>query len=307
MPKARRVRPVTVVSIAGSDSGGGAGIQADLMTFAAHALHGATVVVAGTAQNTRGVVAIEPFSPRFVSRQIDAVFSDFAPAAVKIGMLWDAGIVRAVSAGLRRHRARNVVLDPVLVSTSGVPLLSLAGFRALRRDLLPVSDVVTPNRNEAASISGMAIRTEDDVRRAARRIGDLGARAVLVTGGDAPGDRVRDVLWNGKTFRTFAHRRIATAATHGSGCTLSSAIAANLARGDPLEAAVYRAIRYVARTIARGAFPGRGAGVPGRLAGDLTPRGRTGNRATSTRSPRSRSARRRGRPRGRGRGSSPSP
>jgi hydroxymethylpyrimidine/phosphomethylpyrimidine kinase len=222
-------------------------------------------------------------------------------------MLWDARTVRAVAAGLRRHRARNVVLDPVLVSTSGFPLLSAAGIRALRRNLLPVSDLVTPNRDEAAVISGMAIRTERDVRRAARRIGDLGARAVLVTGGDAPGDRIRDVLWNGNTFRTFGHRRIATAATHGSGCTLSSAIAANLSRGDPLEAAVSRAIRYVARTIARGVFPGIGAGVPGRLPGDLTPRSRTGNRATSTRSPRSRSARRRGRPRGRDRGSSPSP
>ena len=307
MPRVRRVRPITVVAIAGSDSGGGAGIQADLLTFAAHAVYGATVVVAGTAQNTRGVAAIEPFSPRFVSRQIDAVFSDLTPAAVKIGMLWDARTVRAVAAGLRRHGARNVVLDPVLVSSSGVALLSAAGFRALRRDLLPVSDIVTPNRDEAASISGMAIRTEQDVRRAARRIGDLGARAVLVTGGDAPGERVRDVLWNGKTFRTFVHRRIAQAAMHGSGCTLSSAIAANLARGLLLEAAVSGAIRYVARTIARGVFPGRGSGVPNRLPGDLTPRSRTGNRATSTRSPRSRSARRRGQPRGRGRGSSPSP
>jgi hydroxymethylpyrimidine/phosphomethylpyrimidine kinase len=307
MPTVRRVRPITVVSIAGSDSGGGAGIQADLLTFAAHAVYGATVVVAGTAQNSRGVVAVEPFSPRFVSRQIDAVFSDLAPAAVKIGMLWDARTVRAVAAGLRRHRAKNVVLDPVLVSTSGVPLLSVAGLRALRGDLLPVSDLVTPNRDEAAAISGVAIRTEHDVRQAARRIGDLGACAVLVTGGDAPGERVRDVLWNGKGFRTFGHRRIATAATHGSGCTLSSAIAANLALGDSLEAAVSRAIRYVARTIARGLFPGSGAGVPGRLPGNLTPRSRTGNRVTSTRSPRSRSSRRRGRPRGRGRGSSPSP
>src|SRR6266536_181788 len=307
MPRSRRVRPITVVSIAGSDSGGGAGIQADIATFAAHAVYGATVVVAGTAQNTLDVAAIEPFSARFVSRQIDAVFSDLAPAAVKIGMLWDARTVRAVAAGLRRHRAKNVVLDPVLASTSGAPLLSAGGVRALRRDLLPVSDLVTPNWNEAAAISGIPIRTEHDVRRAARKIGDLGARAVLVTGGDAPGDRVRDVLWNGEAFRTFAHRRIAPTTTNGSGCTLSSAIAANLARGEPLEAAVSRAIRYVARTIARRVFPGSGAGVPNRLPGDLTPRSRTGNRAASTRSPRSRSARRRGRPRGRGRGSSPSP
>jgi hydroxymethylpyrimidine/phosphomethylpyrimidine kinase len=307
MPNARGVRPICVVSIAGSDSGGGAGIQADLLTFAAHAVYGATVVVAGTAQNTRGVVSIEPFSPRFVSEQIDAVFSDLAPDAVKIGMLWDARIVRAVAAGLRRHGAKKVVLDPVLASTSGVPLLSAAGLRALRRDLLALSDLVTPNRDEAGVIAGMAIRTELDLRRAARKIGDLGARAVLVTGGDRTGNRIRDVLWDGRRFRVFEHRRIATAATHGSGCTLSSAIAANLARGFGLEAAASRAIRYVIRTIARGVFPGKGAGVSGRLPGALIPRGRTGSRATSTRSPRSRSARRRGQPRGRGRGSSPSP
>ncbi|HEY3172073.1 MAG TPA: bifunctional hydroxymethylpyrimidine kinase/phosphomethylpyrimidine kinase [Thermoanaerobaculia bacterium] len=307
MPKARGVRPICVVSIAGSDSGGGAGIQADLLTFAAHAVYGATVVVAGTAQNTRGVVSIEPFSPRFVSEQIDAVFSDLGPDAVKIGMLWGARTVRAVAAGLRRHRAKNVVLDPVLVSTSGSPLLSAAGFRTLRRDLLPLSDLVTPNLDEAAVIAGMAIRTDEDLRRAARKIGKLGARAVLVTGGDAPGDRVRDGLWDGRRFRVFEHRRIATRATHGSGCTLSSAIAANLARGLGLEAAVSRAIRYVTRTLARGVFPGKGAGVPGRLPGALIPRDRTGSRATSRRSPRSRSAHRRGRPRGHGRGSSPSP
>ncbi len=171
MPRSRRVRPITVVSIAGSDSGGGAGIQADIATFAAHAVYGATVVVAGTAQNTLDVAAIEPFSARFVSRQIDAVFSDLAPAAVKIGMLWDARTVRAVAAGLRRHRAKNVVLDPVLASTSGAPLLSAGGVRALRRDLLPVSDLVTPNRDEAAAISGMAIRTEEDVRAPAHRDG----------------------------------------------------------------------------------------------------------------------------------------
>ena len=307
MRNARALRPVCVLSIAGSDSGGGAGVQADLLTFAAHAVYGATVVVAGTAQNTRGVVSIEPFSPRFVSEQINAVFSDLAPAAVKIGMLWDARHVRAVAAGLRRHGAKNVVLDPVLVSTSGASLLTAAGLRALRRDLLPLSDLVTPNLDETAAIAGKSGRTDFDLRRAVEKIGGFGARAVLVTGGDAGGDRVRDLLWNGKDFRIYEHRRVTTGATHGSGCTLSSAIAANLARGYGLEAAVSRAIRYVTRTLRRGVFPGNGAGVPGRLPGALIPRGRTGSRATSMRSRRSRSARRRGRRRGRGRGSSPSP
>ena len=157
-----KFRP-TAVSIAGSDSGGGAGIQADLRTFAAHGVWGATVVVAGTAQNTQGVVAVEPFSPDFVARQIDAVFSDLAPAAVKIGMLYGAAHVRAVAAGLRRHRARNVVLDPVLASTGGFSLLTEEGLRALRRELLPLTDLVTPNRGEAARLAGMASEAEDDL------------------------------------------------------------------------------------------------------------------------------------------------
>ncbi|MDQ5856786.1 MAG: bifunctional hydroxymethylpyrimidine kinase/phosphomethylpyrimidine kinase, partial [Acidobacteriota bacterium] len=226
---------MTAVSIAGSDSGGGAGIQADLSTFAAHGLHAATVVVAGTAQNTRGVVAVEAFSPRFVAAQLDAVFSDLAPAAVKIGMLFGPRHVRAVAAGLRRHGARNVVLDPVLASTGGVPLLSPAGLRALTRDLLPLCDVVTPNLEEAAALAGFAVETEEDARKAARRIGSLGARAVLVTGGHGRGDRIADVLWTGRRFRVFEGRRIHTAATHGTGCTLSAAIAANLALGYRLE------------------------------------------------------------------------
>lgn len=256
---------MTAVSIAGSDSGGGAGIQADLLTFAAHRVHAATVVVAGTAQNTRGVVSVEAFSPRFVAAQIDAVFSDLAPAAVKIGMLFGASHVRAVAAGLRRHGARNVVLDPVLSSTGGLTLLSPAGLRALRKDLLPLCDIVTPNLEEAAVLAGFAVETEEGARRAARKIGSLGARAVLVKGGHGPGDRIADVLWTGRQFRVFEGHRIQTAAAHGTGCTLSAAIAANLALGHGLEGAVERAIRYLRAALRRGYFPGRGAGVPGHL------------------------------------------
>jgi hydroxymethylpyrimidine/phosphomethylpyrimidine kinase len=294
----------TVVSIAGSDSGGGAGIQADLLTFSAHGVWGVTVVVAGTAQNTRGVVSVEPFSPRFVARQIDAVFSDFAPAAVKIGMLYDAGHVRAVAAGLRRHRATNVVLDPVLSSTGGFSLLTGEGLRALRRDLLPLCALVTPNRGEAARLAGMAsARTDDDLALAARRITELGAPAILVTGGEGAGGRIRDVLWHGGGRRVFERRRIATRATHGTGCTLSSAIAANLALGFALEEAVSRAIRYVRAALKRGIYPGGGVGVPGRLPTSS----RTGSRPRRRPSPSSRSAPRRGRRRAPGRGSSPSP
>lgn len=255
------MRRITAVSVAGSDSGGGAGVQADLLTFAAHGLHGATVVVAGTAQNTRGVGAVEPFSARFVAAQIDAVFLDLAPAAVKIGMLFGPRHVRAVAAGLRRHAAPHVVLDPVLASTGGGTLLSPAGVRSLEKDLLPLCDLVTPNLPEAAVLAGFAVETPDDARRAARKISTLGPRAVLVTGGHGKGDRVVDVLWTGKRFRVFEGSRIPTAATHGTGCALSSAIAANLALGYGLEGAVERAIRYVRSAMRRGYFPGGGSGV----------------------------------------------
>lgn len=298
-------RPACAVTIAGSDSGGGAGIQADLSTFAAHGVYGATVLVAATAQNTRGVVSIAPLPPRFVGRQMDAVFPDLEPRAVKIGMLCDAGHVRAVAAGLERHRAKNVVLDPVIRATrGGRRLLSPAGVRELARTLLPLCDVVTPNLDEASVLAGMPVGTEADRREAALRIAALGARAVLVTGGHGAGVIVRDVLWDGQRFRVFSNRRIATRATHGTGCVLSAAIAANLALGLGLEEAIDRAVRYVRRALRRGAFPGKGAGVPGR---GLTPRSRSGTRARRTPSRRPRSARRRGRPPARGPGSSPSP
>jgi hydroxymethylpyrimidine/phosphomethylpyrimidine kinase len=261
--KPKKRHPITVVSIAGSDSGGGAGIQADLLTFAAHGVHAATVVVAGTAQNTRGVVSTESFSPRFVAAQLDAVFTDFAPAAVKIGMLFGPDQVRAVAAGLVRHRAKNVVLDPVLASTGGFRLLSPAGLRALRKDLFPRCDVATPNLAEAAILAGITVETEEDARRAARKVARLGPRAVLVKGGHGAGDRIADVLWTGRRFRVFENRRIPTGATHGTGCVLSSAIAANLALGLGVEAAVEAAIRYLRRALRRGYFPGRGVGVAG--------------------------------------------
>jgi hydroxymethylpyrimidine/phosphomethylpyrimidine kinase len=263
MRRKRGTRPVSAVTIAGSDSGGGAGIQADLLTFAAHGVYGATVVVAATAQNTRRIVAVETFSLRFVRQQLDAVFSDLAPAAVKIGMLGDAGHVRAVAAGLRRYRPPNVVLDPVLRATSGRRLLSPGGVRALRGALLPQCDVVTPNLEEAAVLSGVAIRNDSDRAEAARRIAGLGAQAVLITGGHGSGDRVRDVLWDGRRLRVFDHSRIDTRALHGTGCVLSAAVAANLALGSDLEDAVSRAIRYVRAALRRGVFPGSGAGSPG--------------------------------------------
>jgi hydroxymethylpyrimidine/phosphomethylpyrimidine kinase len=255
-------QPVVAVSIAASDSGGGAGIQADLLTFAAHGVHGASVLTGGTAQNTVAVTALEPFSTAFVRRQIDAVFSDLSPAAVKIGMLFDAPRIRAVAAGLRRWKARNLVLDPVMISKSGRRLLSREALASLKRFLLPLCDLVTPNRPEAEALARMRIRNEGDIRVAAGVLFDLGARAVLIKGGHGRGDEVRDLLFDGSFFTVFAAPRIRTRATHGTGCTLSSAIAANLALGRRLDEAVERAIAYLRAGLVRGTFPGRGFGVP---------------------------------------------
>ncbi|HEX4439255.1 MAG TPA: bifunctional hydroxymethylpyrimidine kinase/phosphomethylpyrimidine kinase [Thermoanaerobaculia bacterium] len=261
-----RRRPITVVSIAASDSGGGAGIQADLLTFAAHGVHGATVLTAATAQNTRSVTGVEPLSARLVARQMDAVFEDLRPAAVKIGMLYDAPRIRAVATGLRRHRARNVVLDPVMIAKAGARLLSGAAVAALRRNLLPLADLVTPNIPEAEVLAGMRIRSDADRRVAAATIYEHGPRAVLVKGGHGRGAVVRDLLYDGRFFTQFTAPRIRTRATHGTGCTLSSAIAANLALGYPLEDAIVRAIRYLRAALERGYFPGKGFGVPRRVA-----------------------------------------
>jgi len=262
-----RRKPVTVVSIAASDSGGGAGIQADLLTFAAHGVHGATVLTAATAQNTRAVTAIEPLSPRFIARQMDAVFADLEPASVKIGMLYDAVRIRAVAAGLRRHRARNVVLDPVMVAKSGSRLLSRPAVAALRDRLLPLADLVTPNLPEAEVLARTRIRTAGDRRVAAASIYELGARAVLVKGGHGRGGELRDLLFDGRFFTEFVAPRIRTRATHGTGCTLSAAIAANLALGAPLEDAIVAAIRYLRAGLQAGRFPGRGFGVPDHFPG----------------------------------------
>jgi hydroxymethylpyrimidine/phosphomethylpyrimidine kinase len=260
--RSRAAHPVTVVTIAASDSGGGAGIQADLLVFAAHGVHGATVLTGGTAQNTRAFSAVQPFSPRFIAAQMDAVFPDFRPRAVKIGALLDAGRIRAVGDGLRRHRAVNVVLDPVLRASSGGDLLPLSALATLEREIVPLCDVVTPNIPEAAALAGIPIRSERDVAEAAERISRMGARAVLVKGGHSRSGTVHDRLFEGGRMLAIAHPRVATRATHGTGCMLSSAIAANLARGCALESAVARAIEYVHAGLSAGFFPGRGRGIP---------------------------------------------
>jgi hydroxymethylpyrimidine/phosphomethylpyrimidine kinase len=283
-PDRKQPSPPVAVTIAASDSSGGAGIQADLATFAAHGVYGATILTAGTAQSTRGVLAIEPFSTAFVTRQMDAVFTDLRPAAVKIGALYDAARVRAVARGLARYGARNVVLDPVLAATDGFPLLAARSARTLRASLFPLCDLVTPNLPEAEALSGIPIRDESDRRLAAGILADYGADAVLIKGGHGGGTKIRDLFFDGRRFRNLEHDRIRTRALHGTGCTLSAAIAANLALGSSMAEAVERAIRYLEQTLEAGMFPGRGSGVPGRFRpAPAIPSRATGSRATGRR------------------------
>lgn len=234
-------------------------------------MYGATVLAAGTAQNTREVTRIETFSTAFLAAQMDAVFSDLRPAAVKIGMLFDAPRIRAVARGLDRHRARNVVLDPVMVAKSGARLLDPPALAALKRELIPRCDLVTPNLPEAEALAGIPIVDDGDRHLAARVIADFGARAVLIKGGHGRGDRVRDLLFDGERFLRFENPRIRTRATHGTGCTLSSAIAANLALGHSLEDSVERAIRYLRAGLKQGLFPGKGFGIPDHFAMERIP------------------------------------
>jgi hydroxymethylpyrimidine/phosphomethylpyrimidine kinase len=239
------------VTIAGSDSSGGAGIQADLKTFAALGVYGASVIAALTAQNTKGVTAIHDVPADFVAAQIDAVFSDLDVGAVKIGMLSQAAAIEAVAEGLARHHAKNIVLDPVMVATSGDRLLASSAVEALRRKLIPLALVVTPNLPEAAALTGAApARNEREMEVQARELLALGARMVLIKGGHGEGDESVDLLIGQGEVVRLAAKRIATRNTHGTGCTLSSAIAAGLAKGLDLIAAVQQAKTYVTAAIA---------------------------------------------------------
>ena len=256
MPEAHRT---IVLTIAGSDSGGGAGIQADLKTFARFGVFGTSVLTAVTAQNTRGVRGWERVSPALVSAQIDAVAEDLRPAALKSGMLGDAEVVRAVAEGVRRHALSPYVLDPVMAATSGDALLTSDAIAAIVRELFPLATLVTPNLDEVALLLGERPSDEAGMERAARALLERhGARAALVKGGHLAGETLVDVLFDGETMRRFSHPRIATTSTHGTGCTLSAAIAASMALGQPLERAVERGLDFVVRAIE--SAPGLGAG-----------------------------------------------
>ena len=248
------------LTIAGSDSGGGAGIQADLKTFSAFRVFGMSVVTAVTAQNSLGVQGVLNLPPEFVSRQLDSVLSDFGADAIKIGMLSTAPIIAAVAAGLRDPAREKIVLDPVMIAKSGDPLLQPEARAALVKELLPLALVVTPNLHEAEALAGMPVATERDMEEAARRILALGAKNVLVKGGHLR-DAATDILWNGRDLTRFTTVRLDSTSTHGTGCTFASAIAACLARGYALRDAISEAKAYVTAAIREGFQVGRGVGA----------------------------------------------
>ena len=262
------------LTIAGSDSGGGAGIQADLKTFAAHGVWGTSAVTAITAQNTVEGRAALPLPCDIITAQIEAVASDIGVDAVKTGMLATAAIVCEVAAALARLALVNVVVDPVMVSKSGAALLARDAVDAVRRQLLPLAAVVTPNTEEAEVLTGLTIRTVDDSRLAARRIHEMGAAAVIVKGGHLATAEVVDVLFDGQRLLEFRHVRVPGANTHGTGCTFAAAIAANLALGRTIEQAVPLAQAYVEGAIRFGSAAGRGVGVLNHFWNGAAPLGR---------------------------------
>jgi len=248
------------LTIAGSDSGGGAGIQADLKTFAALGVYGTSAITAITAQNTIGVTAVQALSADLVTAQIEAVAGDMKLDAVKTGMLANSSIVEAVAAAISALDLPSVVVDPVMIAKSGDRLFDAEALAALRSELLPRARVVTPNVPEAEVIADMRITSLDEAREAARRIHKLGPASVVVKGGHLPGDEAIDLLFDGRTFSEYRTPRIETRNTHGTGCTFASAIAAHLALGHKLPDAVGKAKEYVTGAIRNGLAIGQGHG-----------------------------------------------
>jgi hydroxymethylpyrimidine/phosphomethylpyrimidine kinase len=249
MSPARYDVPV-VLTIAGSDSSGGAGIQADLRTFAELGVSGVSVVTAVTAQSSARVLAWEPVTATLVAQQLDAVLEDASPRAVKSGMLGSADVVEAVAQGIARHKLPNYVMDPVIVATSGARLLRSDAERRLVERLLPLAQLVTPNLDEAEALTGGPVRAPAEMEAAGRALIAKGAKAALVKGGHLDGATIVDVLVTAGAVRRFEHPRSAGRPVHGTGCVLSAAIAAGLAKGEGLEGAVEHAIDFVQREIA---------------------------------------------------------
>ena len=250
MPAMKSIRKA--LTIAGSDSGAGAGIQADLKTFAALGVYGTSAITAITAQNTVGVTQVSALSPKLVGAQIDAVIDDIGANALKTGMLANTAIIEIVAVKIREHRLKNLVVDPVMVATSGDLLIKKSAVAALRSHLIPLATVVTPNIPEAEELTGMKLRSSEDIAQAARCIHAMGAKTVVIKGGHRKGPAL-DLFFDGKNFHALIAPRIRTKNTHGTGCTFSAAIAAYLAKGETLDRAVVLAKRYITEAI-RGGF-----------------------------------------------------
>ena len=250
-----------VLSIAGSDPSGGAGIQADLKTASALGAYGMAVITALTAQNTQTVAGVHETPADFVALQIDTIFADITPDAVKTGMLASAEIIEVVAAKAAEHSFRNLVVDTVMVAKSGDRLLPPDAVQAMRQKLVPLAHVLTPNLPEAEELLGRELRNDDEIREAARELAAMGARHVVIKGGHREGDTVTDVLFDGEAFHDFSGPRIETTSTHGTGCTFASAIATFLARGESVPDAVGQAKEYVTEALRR-AYPVGGGHGP---------------------------------------------
>ena len=249
----------TALTIAGSDSSGGAGIQADLKTMLANGVYGMSAITALTAQNTTGVTDIMEVTPEFLQKQLDAVFTDIRPDAVKTGMVASGKLIRMIADRLTFYRAQNIVVDPVMVSTSGAKLIGEDAIEVLKAELFPLAALLTPNIPEAEVLSGRPIRSEKELEEAAAIISETYDCGVLLKGGHRVND-ANDLLVKDTAVKWFAGRRISNPNTHGTGCTLSSAIASNLAKGMALEQAVDHAKRYISGALAAGLDLGKGSG-----------------------------------------------
>ena len=249
----------TALSIAGSDSSGGAGIQADIKAMTLNGVYAMSAVTALTAQNTTGVIGILEVTPEFLGQQIDAVFTDIPPDAVKIGMVSSSELISVIAEKLKEYNAKNIVVDPVMVSTSGARLIKEDALQTLEGELIPLATVITPNIPEAGMLSGMKLQNSDDMATAAKIIGDRFGCSVLLKGGHSVSD-ADDLLYHNGNCKWFKGKRIDNPNTHGTGCTLSSAIAANLAKGYDLETSVERAKEYISGALAAMLDLGKGSG-----------------------------------------------
>lgn len=249
----------TALSIAGSDCSGGAGIQADIKTMIANGVYAMSAITALTAQNTTGVTGIMEVSPEFLAKQLDAIFTDIFPDAIKTGMVSSSELIHVIATKIEQYNAKNIVVDPVMIATSGARLISEEAIETLKKELFPKATVITPNIPEAETLTGMVIRTQDEMIQAAKRISEEFGCAVLLKGGHQVHD-ANDLLYRNGGYVWFNGKRIDNPNTHGTGCTLSSAIASNLAKGETLDSAVLYAKNYISGALGAMLDLGKGSG-----------------------------------------------